>query len=125
MLGQAPARANSGRMTTVSYLGFRAGDSSRQYRLAVTGVDGSAAEVVVSIPNEAFTEKRLKYQDAPEICFLKLKHELAAAAGGPLASHFDVTNAELEEYRSAHAVKTSHKRPPTPPATPPPPAETP
>ena len=63
--------------TLVEYVDFRAGEAAREYRLRVRrGTDSWG--VTVAIPNEAFLSGRARYQDAPDICFLKVQKELAA-----------------------------------------------
>lgn len=99
----------------VEYLGFSTEGKTRAYRLRAR--DGSEThDFVRAIPLEAFTTRRARYQDAPEICFLMLQHELAACAGTMPDAYLDVTDAELEAYRTAHAPKPSQRRPkPAPP----------
>lgn len=100
----------------VEYLGFKSSESGRVYSLRVR--KGNAVqELTVAIRNEAFLAHRVRFQDAPDICFHKLQSELAAAGGPPLASHFEITDSELEAYRAAHAPKPSTRKPKvTPPA---------
>ncbi len=62
---------------------FTANEASREYRLRVRrGTD--VHHFTVAIPNEAFLAGRVRYQDAPDICFLKLQKELAADEEGGL-----------------------------------------
>jgi hypothetical protein len=93
----------------VEYVGFTTIDTSRVYTLSVrTG--GDCRSFTLAIPSAAFIAGRVRYQDAPEICFLKLRRELDAGAQQGAASHFDVSDAELEEYRLAHAAKAPVRR---------------
>jgi hypothetical protein len=67
--------------------------------------------VTVAIPNEAFLSGRVRYQDAPDLCFLKIQRELAASEEGTLpALALSMTDEELEEYRVSHAPKTPRRR---------------
>ena len=60
----------------------------------------------MAISNEAFLSGRVRYQDAPEICFLKIRRELAAHEDGTLlARDHQMTDQELEEYRISHTPK--------------------
>ncbi len=95
--------------TLVEYLEFRAGSDTREYRLRVRRGDDSWG-VTVAIPNEAFLSGRVRYQDAPDICFLKVQKELAAADGMPPARAHGMTDEELEEYRIAHTPKNPRRR---------------
>jgi hypothetical protein len=95
----------------VEYMGFKTDGSGRQYALRVRQATGEFHDFTLAIPLEAFVSHRARYQDAPEICYLKLRRELAACSEGLPASFLNVTDAELEEYRLAHAPKTPQRRP--------------
>ncbi len=90
----------------VEYLGFKAQKSTREYALRVREVGAEARDFKLVIENNAFLENRVRYQDAPEICFLKLQRELVACAEGKEPSRtLKVTDADLEEYRVAHSPR--------------------
>jgi hypothetical protein len=95
----------------VEYVGFRANESTREYTLRVKQAAGGIDDFTLSIANEAFISRRVRYQDGPDICFLKLQNELAALGGGLPAARLSVSDAELEEYRAAHAPKPPQRRP--------------
>lgn len=94
----------------VEYVGFKDGGPSRNYTLLVTAVDGSAHTFTVAIPHEAFTSKRLRYQDGAEICFLKLQRALVASEGALPQTKQDVTDDDLAAYTVAHAPKPPQRR---------------
>jgi hypothetical protein len=96
--------------TLVEYLDFKAGEAAREYRLRVRrGTDSWG--VTVAIPNEAFLSGRARYQDAPDICFLKVQKELAAnGEEGFIARDHEMTDQELEEYKASHTPKSPHRR---------------
>lgn len=98
----------------VEYVGFKAGGSAREYRLRVRLATGDFHDFTLVIANEAFTARRARFQDAPDICFLKLQRELAACPEGLPEAYLRVSDVELEEYRSAHAPKPPHRRPKLP-----------
>ena len=89
------------------YLGFTVDEKARVYRLRVSRPDGESHDFLLRIPNRAFLSNRVRYQDAPEICFLKLERELVACGDSLPASKLQVTNAELDEYRETHTKKTA------------------
>ena len=92
--------------THVEYLGFKAQSSTREYAMRVKNVDEDDRHFTVIISNDAFLQNRVRYQDAPEICFIKLQRELVACAEGKGPSRkMRVTDAELDEYRVAHGPK--------------------
>ena len=88
----------------VEYVGFAARGAAREYVLRVRSVaSDKPLEFILVIPHEAFTSGRARYQDAPEICFLKLQRELLACAEGLPEPRLVVTDAELADYRRAHS----------------------
>ena len=90
----------------VEYLGFKAQKSTREYALRVRKVGAEVRDFTLVIENAAFLTNRVRYQDAPEICFLKLQRELGACPEGREPSRtLKVTDADLEEYRVAHSPK--------------------
>lgn len=101
----------------VEYVGFTAKGAAREYTLRVRLVGGDPQDFTLVIPNEAFLSHRVRYQDAPDVCFLKLQRELAACASGFPAACLRITDAELEEYRAAHAPKPPQRRPKPPVVT--------
>ena len=93
------------------YLGFTVDEHCRVYKLRVRQLDGGSREFTVSIANRAFLANRVRYQDAPEICFLKLERELIAQGDCMEQSLLEVSDAELDEYRVSHTKKPSPHRP--------------
>jgi hypothetical protein len=90
----------------VEYLGFQARESTREYAMRVKHLGQDDREYTIIIAIDAFLQNRVRYQDAPEICFQKLQRELdACAEGKEPAKKLKVSNAELEEYRVAHSPK--------------------
>ena len=96
----------------VAYVGFAAREITRDYTLRVNppAGTGDAYDVTLAIANEAFVAGRVRYQDAPEICFLKLQRELLANGGQKPPAKLIVTEADLEDYRSAHAPRPPQRR---------------
>lgn len=100
----------------MEYVGFKTENEHREYTLRVRPPGGEARLVVVAIPSSAFLAHRVRFQDGPEICYLKLQRELAGDAQAALPDRLDVTDADLEAYRVAHLPKP-RKRASEPPAT--------
>ncbi len=102
--------------THVAYVGFTTAQNTREYRLRVQE-GGVFHDFVRAISLEAFIARRARYQDAPDICFLKLQRELAEGEGTLPDAYLSITDSELEEYRAAHAPKPPPRRPkPAPPS---------
>jgi hypothetical protein len=92
----------------IEYIGFTATGAAREYKLRVRqGAD--SRYVTIAISNEAFLAHRVRYQDAPDVCFLKVQRELTAGGGVLAADRFDVADEELAAYRVAHTAKPQHR----------------
>ena len=89
----------------LQYLGFESKGAVREYAFTLRGTDGASSEYFVTIANAAFVAHRVRYQDAPDICSLRLHREFAARSDHPPSTRFSVTDAELAEYMNAHAPK--------------------
>ena len=89
----------------MEYVGFTTGDDHREYTLRVRPPGGEARLVVVAISSAAFLAHRVRFQDGPEICYLKLQRELAGEPQAALPARLEVTDADLEAYRVAHTPK--------------------
>jgi hypothetical protein len=89
----------------VQYVGFEAKALEREYTFIVRRALAETSEYTLAIGNEAFGARRVRFQDAPEICSLRLHHELAAFGNHPPQAHYRISETDLEEYRTAHAPK--------------------
>ncbi len=91
----------------VQFVKFEAKTLVREYTFTVREPAADPREFTLTILNQAFNERRVRYQDAPDVCSVKLRHELAANANHPPSTHFVITDADLDDYRSRHAPRTS------------------
>jgi len=89
----------------LQYVGFENRGTVREYTFTLRGSGGTSTEYFVTIANAAFVAHRVRYQDGPEICSLRLHREFAARTDHPPSTRFSVTDAELAEYMNAHAPK--------------------
>jgi hypothetical protein len=89
----------------VQYVGFESKASVRQYTFCVRETSNKPREFILSIANEAFVSHRVRYQDAPDICSLKLRRELAMYGNHPPKSHFVISEEDLANYRDIRAKK--------------------
>jgi hypothetical protein len=90
----------------LQYVGFENKGAVREYSFNLRGTDGASSEYFVTIANDAFVAHRVRYQDAPDICSLRLHREFAARIDHPPSTCFCVTDAELADYKVAHTPKT-------------------
>ena len=91
----------------MQFVGFVAGSEAREYSFTVREVSCEPRHFVLSIAIEAFNSHRVRFQDAPDVCALRLRHELAASDNHPSASHFQITDSELDEYTTRHTQPKS------------------
>ena len=89
----------------VQYVGFTAGVVVREYSFLVRDEAKESREYTVTIANEAFVSHRVRYQDGPNICSLRLHRELAAGTNHLAAAQFSVTDTELADYQNDHKAK--------------------
>jgi hypothetical protein len=89
----------------VQYVGFEAKALVREYSFIVRRGLDEDSKFTLTIGNESFGSKGVKFQDAPEICSLRLHHELAAFGNHPPRSHYRISETDLDDYRSSHAPK--------------------
>jgi hypothetical protein len=92
----------------VQYVGFQAKATVREYLFTVKA-EGDSHEFTFTIENEAFSSHRARYQDAPGICALRLRAELAAFGNHPTQTHYEITGAELDSYRESHLPESFQK----------------
>ena len=89
----------------IQYVGFQAKALVREYSFIVRRALNETSEFTLTIGNEAFGSRRVRFQDAPEICSLRLHRELAVFGDHPPQAHYHISEADLDDYRSGHAPK--------------------
>jgi hypothetical protein len=89
----------------LQYVGFETKGAVREYTFTLRGAGGESSKYFVTIANDAFVAHRVRYQDAPDICSLRLHRECATQTDHPSSTRFCVTDAELADYRDAHTPK--------------------
>ena len=87
------------------YVGFKAKAIVREYSFLVRESSIEPHEITFTILNEAFTSRRLSFQNAPDICSRKLHRELADSACNPLKTHYRISETELDDYDESHSSK--------------------
>lgn len=90
------------RSVIVQYAGFTSKAIVREYCFLVRDASSEPREFTFTISNEAFRSHRVRYQDAPAICSIKLHRELAEQLNHPLTTHYRITDIELNNYRDSH-----------------------
>ncbi|HKW35623.1 MAG TPA: hypothetical protein VJN92_21625 [Candidatus Acidoferrum sp.] len=90
----------------LQYVGFETKGTFREYAFALRGPKGESTEYFVTIANAAFVEHRVRYQDGPDVCSLRLHREFTTQTDHPPSTCFSVTDTELADYKDAHAPKS-------------------
>jgi hypothetical protein len=92
----------------VQFVGFESKETVREYTFQVRETAQEPREFTLTIDQAAFTTRLLRFQDAPDVCSSRLRQELIANGNRPAETHFHISHAELDDYRSRHTpVKRS------------------
>jgi hypothetical protein len=91
----------------VQYVGFEAKALVREYSFIVRRALNETSEFTLTIENEAFGSRRVRFQDATEISLLRLYRELSVFGNHPPQAHYLISETDLDEYSSSHAPKAS------------------
>ena len=94
---------------SIQYAGFQVQLHGRDYSYYVLNPPSASRHFIFTIPDQAFAEKHILYQDAADLCYQKLQRELLAETGEPpLRSHCIVSDQELDAYRDTHRPTKKH-----------------
>lgn len=93
----------------MQYLGFQSKQYWREYSFQVRYTAGEVRDFTLTILNEAFISHRVRYQDAPDVCSLKLRRELIANANHPSHTNFAISDSDLDDYKAGHTSKSSSR----------------
>ncbi|HXJ96071.1 MAG TPA: hypothetical protein VMT20_24795 [Terriglobia bacterium] len=92
----------------IQYVGFQLRERGREYLYRVLDPRQKPREFGFTILNQAFTVKRVPYQDAADLCYKKLQRALAGDGTEP-PRHSVVSDQDLEEYlQSQRPTKRRH-----------------
>jgi hypothetical protein len=92
---------------SAQYMGFESKAVSREYAFLVREALVEPVKITFAILNKAFTTGRLSFQNAPDLCSLKLHREMADCINGPLKAHYKISETEMDEYQRSHLSKTA------------------
>jgi hypothetical protein len=91
----------------VQFVGYEVRELAREYTFTVREDSSEPRQFTLSIENAAFDGRRARFQDAPDICSLRLRKELSANPNPSGGTHFQITDEELDDYRGRHSPKSS------------------
>ena len=95
----------------MTYLGFRATPQGREYRVQVQGTEATRV-FVLFIAHATFASGEARFQDAPDLCYAKLRRELLADPELVPGDSLVVTPQELVDYRVEHRPAANRRRGP-------------
>jgi hypothetical protein len=94
-----------GENLNVQYVGFESKALVREYSFVLRRALNETTGFTLTIGNEAFDSRRVRFQDAPEICSLRLHRELAVFGEQTPHANYQISEKDLDDYRSSHASK--------------------
>lgn len=87
----------------IQYVGFDGTAGSRLYGFHLIDAPREPREFTVKIHAEAFAPSGLRFQDGPDICFMRLKKGLLEESQGVRAeAHLNITEQDVRAYLEAH-----------------------
>jgi hypothetical protein len=89
----------------IQYVGFKSKAIVREYSFLLRESSMEPQEITFAILNEAFRSHGLRYQDAPDLCSLKLHREMANSVDDPLKTNYRISGTELDDYRDSPLQK--------------------
>jgi hypothetical protein len=105
----APRHPSPARAPSIRYMDFECTDEGRAYHLRIEG-QGDPRLVTITIPTAAFASRRARFQDAPELCYQRLQHELATNADLPDGLELVITVDEMDVYRDAQLRRSPDRK---------------
>jgi hypothetical protein len=91
----------------IQYVGFKSKAIVREYSFLLRESSIEPHEITFTILNKAFRSHGLLYQDAPDLCSLKLHREMAKSVDDPLKTHYRISGTELDDYRDSHSPRAA------------------
>jgi hypothetical protein len=88
---------------SIQYTGFQVQPHGRDYSYYVLNPPAGSRHFTYTIPDQAFAQRRILYQDAADLCYQTLQRALLAETGErPLWPYCTVSDQELDAYRATH-----------------------
>ena len=97
------------RPPSIRYLGFRATAEGREYSLQVRG-EGEPRCFRFFIGHQAFASRQLSFQDAPDLCFARMRSDLSADPDLLPGPRLELTADDLLDYHRARTSPVSGRR---------------
>jgi hypothetical protein len=92
----------------IQYVGFESKAVVREYSFLLRESSIKRHEITFTVLNEAFRSHGLRYQDAPDLCSLKLHREMANSVDDPQKTHYRISGTELDNYRYSRSPRAAN-----------------
>jgi hypothetical protein len=87
----------------IQYLGFEQDPKYRTYAFRVVETLKQDREFQLSVETQALATSKFKFQDVPDLCFSKLKRDLASETAEQIVPlRIRVSEADLKQYIADH-----------------------
>ncbi len=94
----------------MEYMGFTSTTQGREYAFHVRFSPQDSRDYTLTITSEAFSSRRVSYQDGPNVCSSRLKRELTANPDTPTGTSFLIEGKEIDDHKLMHTSEAP-KRP--------------
>lgn len=102
----------------MEYMGFTSTTCGREYSFHVRFSAEDTRDFTVTIALEAFTSRRVSYQDGPNLSSSRLKRELTTNPDVPTGSSFLIDAKEIDDRKLLDLPTSSHSHRPHGPKLP-------
>ena len=95
----------------MEYMGFTSTTQGREYAFHVQFSPEDSRDYTLTITSEAFSSRRVSYQDGPNVCSSRLKRELTANPDTPTGTSFLIEGKEIDDHKlrqTAEAPKSPY-----------------
>jgi|SRR5580692_814187 hypothetical protein len=83
----------------MEFLGFKSTTQGREYAFHVQFSAQDSRDFTVVITSEAFSSRRVSFQDGPNVCSSRLKRELSTNPETATGTAFLIDEKEIEDYQ--------------------------
>jgi hypothetical protein len=95
----------------VRYVGVFPKNGYREYDFLVEAEDKTIHQIILVIDDVVFLEKQLMFQEAPDLCYQKLRMNLIDETVAQIGARVRVTPLDVASYRDSHpSAKSRNKR---------------
>jgi len=94
----------------MEYMGFRSTTQGREYAFHVRFSAQDSRDYTLMIATEAFSSRRVSYQDGPGVCSSRLKRELSVNPDALTGTSFLVDEKEIDDHKVRDIPETPKRR---------------